>query len=246
MNDDRHEFLEQRRHQILAMSKNAATHSAAHDLFLTTVEAKYSYHFDWCGLPIIQYPQDIVALQEIIWKVRPKWIVETGVARGGSLALSASMLELIGDGHVIGIDIDIRAHNRKAIEDHRLAKRITLIQGSSVDAAVVEQVQKLVGGQDPVLVLLDSNHTHQHVLDELQLYSPLVRAGSYIVVYDTVIEDMPARFSDNRAWGPGNSPKTAVHAFLAKSDRFKIDREIENKLLLTVCPDGFLQCVKAP
>lgn len=245
--DDRKEFARQRQIEVKKMGADRDLKALARELFLKTVEARYSYHFDWCGLPIIQYPADILALQEIIWSVRPKRIFETGVARGGSLLLSASLLEAIGEeGRVIGVDIDIRSHNQQAIESHPLAHRIDLIEGSSVDPDTVAKVFSLIGTNSPVLVLLDSNHTHEHVLAELRAYSPLVGEGSYLVVYDTVIEDMPAHMFKDRSWGPGNSPKTAVQQFLRETDRFQIDRDMEDKLLLTVCPDGFLQCVKNP
>jgi cephalosporin hydroxylase len=206
---------------------------------------KYAYNFTWMGRPVIQFPQDLVALQEIIWSVRPDLIIETGVAHGGSLVFHASMLELIGGpGRVLGIDIDIRTHNRYEIEQHPMAKRITLLQGSSIAADTVDQVRAAAEGCRQVLVILDSNHTHEHVLNELKLYSPLVTAGSYLVVLDTVVEDMPEDFFPDRPWGKGNNPKTAVWEFLSTTDRFLVDKQIENKLLLTVAPDGYLKCVK--
>lgn len=205
---------------------------------------KYGYHFTWMGRPIIQVPQDVMAMQELIWRVQPDLIVETGIAHGGSLIFSASMLELLGgDGRVVGIDIDIRKHNRVEIEKHRMFKRITLIEGSSIDDGVVQQVGDIAAGKR-VLVCLDSNHTHDHVLRELRLYSPLVGKGSYVVVFDTAIEDTPKHLLSGRPWGRGNSPKTAVHEFLKANDRFEIDKDIESKLLITVAPDGYLKCVK--
>jgi cephalosporin hydroxylase len=242
--DDREEFARQRSQQIKSMASNAGLRQKSADYFHETVRSRYSYQFDWCGLPIIQYPQDIVAMQELIWTIRPQRIVETGVARGGSLVFSASMLELLrNDGRVIGVDIDIRKHNREAIENHPLGHRIDLVEGSSIDPITIERVTALVGKIGPTLLFLDSNHTHEHVLAELRAYAPLVAKGSYIVVFDTVIEDLPEEFSHDRPWGPGNSPKTAVRAFLNESSRFVIDVEREAKLLLTVCPDGFLKCV---
>jgi len=205
---------------------------------------RYAYNFSWLGRPLIQFPQDMVAIQELIWKIRPEVIIETGVAHGGSLIFSASMLELLGeDGFVVGVDIDIRAHNRAEIEKHPLSKRIKLVQGSSIDEGIAAQVRELVAGKKRVLVILDSNHTHEHVLEELRLYSPLVRAGSYLLVYDTLIEDMPADLVGDRPWGPGNNPKTAVWEFLKTCPRFAIDKEIEAKLLITVAPDGYLKCI---
>lgn len=211
-----------------------------------TGPAKYSYNFSWLGRPIIQFPQDMIAIQEIIWRTRPQVVVETGIARGGSLIFSASILELMGgEGRVIGVDVDIRPHNRQAIEAHPLSKRIRMIQGSSIDRAIADEVKKACGGAERILVILDSNHTHEHVLAELDLYSPLVRKGSYLIVLDTLIDDMPDDFFPDRPWGKGNNPKTAVHAFLKKNDRFRIDREMEAKLLITVGPQGYLECVKS-
>jgi cephalosporin hydroxylase len=214
--------------------------------WITAVSSyKYSYNFNWLGRPIIQFPQDIIAMQEIIWAVKPDLIVETGIARGGSLIFYASMLELIGgNGQAIGIDIDIRKHNRVEIEKHPMSKRITMIEGSSTSEAVANQVYALAKGKTRVLVALDSAHTCAHVLKELYLYSGLVTKGSYVVVFDTIIEDMPGDFFPDRPWGKGNNPKTAVREFLKSNDRFVVDKEIEDKLLITVAPDGYLKCIK--
>jgi cephalosporin hydroxylase len=208
---------------------------------------KYAYNFTWMGRPIIQLPQDMIAVQEIVWRVQPELIIETGVAHGGSLIYSASLLEMLGgNGRVLGIDIDIRPHNRREIEAHPMFKRIDLLEGSSIAESTLEQVRRFAANKERVLVILDSNHTHDHVLQELQLYSPFVRKGSYCIVFDTLIEDMPATFFDPslRPWGKGNNPKTAVHEFLRTNDRFDIDADIHNKLLITVAPDGYLRCVK--
>lgn len=208
-----------------------------------TAPYRYSYNFTWLGLPIIQFPQDIVAMQELVWHIQPSFIVETGIAHGGSLVFYASLLELVGgDGQVIGIDIDIRQDNRRRIEAHPLFRRIQMIEGSSTDPSIVQQVRETVSGR-LTMVVLDSNHTHNHVLEELRLYSPFVQKGSYIVVMDTVVEDMPAESFPHRPWGPGDNPKTAVRAFLGESERFEIDRSIPDKLLLSVAPDGYLRCV---
>jgi cephalosporin hydroxylase len=211
----------------------------------TTSGFKYTYNFTWLGRPVIQFPQDLVALQEIIWRVRPDLIIETGIAHGGSLIFSASMLELLGgDGQVLGIDIDIREHNRVEIEKHPLSRRITMLQGSAVDEKIAEAVRLFARDRERVLVILDSNHTHEHVLRELELYAPLVTEGSYLIVMDTIIEDMPEDFFPDRPWSRGNNPKTAVWKFLEGTDRFVIDKEVENRLLITVAPDGYLRCVK--
>jgi len=210
-----------------------------------TIRNKYSYNFSWMGRPIIQYPQDIIAMQEIIWNLKPDLIIETGIAHGGSLIFFASMLELLGGkGKVLGIDIDIREHNRREIETHPMFKHITMIEGSSIDDRVIEQVRKFANGKKRVLVCLDSLHTHDHVLRELEAYTPMVSLGSYCVVFDTIVEDMPDEYSHDRPWGKGNNPKTAVWKFLKGNDRFVIDKEIENKLLISTCPDGYLKCVR--
>ncbi|MBA3867851.1 MAG: cephalosporin hydroxylase family protein [Anaerolineae bacterium] len=206
---------------------------------------KYSYNFTWMGRPMIQLPQDVIAMQEIIWKARPDLIVETGVAHGGSIIFYASMLELLGgEGRVVGVDIDIRPHNRVEIENHPMSKRISLVEGSSIDTQVIQKVRELAVNSKKVLVILDSNHTHEHVLQELELYSPLVTQGSYVVVFDTLIEDIPDEFFDDRPWGKGNNPKTAAQEFLKTNDRFEIDRAISDKLLITVAPEGYLRCIK--
>jgi cephalosporin hydroxylase len=229
---------------IPRMAADADLQRSAKELFVRSCEYRYSYHFTWMGRPIIQYPQDMVAMQEIIWSVRPSLVIETGVAHGGSLVFYASLLELIGgDSYVLGIDIDIRAHNRTAIEAHPMSKRIQMIQGSSIDPAVVAQVAQHARGQRSVIVILDSNHSHSHVLSELEQYSGFVTKGSYLVVFDTVIDDMPKRLMPDRPWGPGDNPKTAVREFLTNNSRFAIDHETENKLLLTVAPNGYLRCL---
>lgn len=214
--------------------------------FEQSVRERYSYRFSWLGRPIIQYPQDLMALQEIIWKTQPQLIVETGIAHGGSLIFHASMLELLGGGEVLGIDVDIRAHNRSAIEQHPLSRRIQMLEGSSIDDAIVEQVFAKAGGKERVLVILDSLHTHEHVYRELQRYSPLVKKDSYLVVLDTVIEDLPDELSVERPWHQGDNPKTAVWQFLEENPRFEVDRELEQKLQFTVAPDGYLKCLGNP
>jgi len=211
---------------------------------------KYSYNFSWLGRPIIQYPQDIVAMQELIWTVQPDLIVETGIAHGGSLIFYASLLELNAacggprDAAVLGIDIDIRAHNRQAIEAHPLFKRISMIQGSSVAPEIMEQVRAAARGKQRVLVCLDSNHTHDHVLAELQAYAPLTSVGSYCVVFDTLIDDLPADRYPDRPWGPGDNPKTAVREYLRSHPEFEIDKRVDYKLLISVAPDGYLKRVR--
>ncbi len=221
---------------------------------------KYMYNFEWLGRPIIQTPIDMVAMQELIWEIKPDLIIETGIAHGGSLIMSASMLALLdmceaiesgeslnpGDYRrkVLGVDIDIRKHNQDAIKSHPMSSRIEMIQGSSTAPEVVEQVQQVVRDYDRVLICLDSNHTHEHVLDELHTYAPMTSVGSYCVVFDTIIEDMPADTFSDRPWGPGDNPKTAVWEYLKTHPEFEIDKRIHHKLLMTVAPDGYLKKIR--
>jgi cephalosporin hydroxylase len=265
------DFTEESALRIQAMRDDTALQAQAQALMRSSIAARYSYNFFWQGRPIIQYPQDMVALQELVWQVRPDLIIETGIAHGGSLILSASLLALLDycdaaeagtvldprqpQRRVLGIDIDIRAHNRQAIEQHPLHHRIDMLQGSSIDAAIVEQVAAVAARHGRVLVCLDSNHTHDHVLAELEAYAPLVSPDSYCVVFDSIVEDLPAQASSDRPWAPGNNPKTALHEYLRRLDgegrraadgaalRYAIDREIESKLLLSVAPDGYLRRV---
>lgn len=230
---------------IARMAADPEVKATASKLFNQSCGYRYSYNFSWMGRPIIQYPQDMIAMQEIIWRVQPDLIIETGVAHGGSLIYYASLLELIGgNGRILGIDIDIRPHNRSAIEAHPMSKRIDLIQGSSIAPEVVQQVRDHAKAAKTIIVVLDSNHSHSHVLAELAAYSPLVTKGSYLVVFDTVVEDMDPELVTGRPWSRGDNAKTAVWDFLKSNDRFEYDRETEGKLLLTVAPDGYLRCIK--
>jgi len=251
------EFEQEVVERLAATSENAALQEAAHHFTRESTLPKYSYNFFWQGRPIIQYPQDIIAMQELIWQIKPDLIIETGIAHGGSLIFSASMLTLLDycdaaeqgktldtkrpERQVIGLDIDIRAHNRAAIEAHPMANRISLIEGSSVDPEIIARVHAMADGHQRILVCLDSNHTHDHVLAELEAYAPLVTPGSYCVVFDTIIEDLPADMFPNRPWGPGDNPKTAVHQYLKTHLEFEIDKQIDHKLLISVAPDGYLK-----
>jgi len=238
------EFIDERHHRITSNNSNSRLRQAADAFNIESNKAQYSYNFSWMGRPIIQYPQDMIAMQEIIWNVQPDLIIETGIAHGGSLIYYASLLELIGKGEVLGIDIDIREHNRKEIESHPMIKRIKMLQGSSVDGALVREVEKYAVGKKSVMVCLDSNHTHRHVLDELKFYSSFVTTGSYLVVFDTIVEDLPDNYLPDRAWAKGDNPKTAVHEFLKTHPEFIIDTDIDNKLLVSVAPQGYLKRIK--
>lgn len=238
-------FLIEKKAKMQQLAESRQLRQTSIEWMAAASRFNYSHHFTWLGLPIIQFPQDIIAIQEIVWRVRPQLIIETGIARGGSLILHASLLELIGgEGMVCGIDIDIRPHNRTAIESHPLARRVRLIEGSSTDEHVVEQARALARDSAPVMVILDSDHRYQHVRRELDLYAPLVTAGSYLVVLDTIIEHFPEGYFSNREWDVGNNPAIAVREFLQQSDRFAIDEEFESKLLISVAPGGYLKCLR--
>jgi len=221
-----------------------------------SVKSDYSYNYEWMTRPIIQYPQDIVAVQEVIWKVKPDLIIETGIAHGGSLVFSASMLALLDycdaleseemldpcnpKRKVIGVDIDIRTHNREALDQHPMRNRMELIEGSSISPDIISKVHEYAKSFERIIVFLDSNHTHDHVLAEMEAYAPLVTSGSYCVVFDSIIEDLPESVTGDRPWGPGNSPKTALWKYLDNNSNFIIDKHIQEKLLITVAPDGYL------
>ena len=253
-------FKAKRSEQIQKLGENEAIAELTNSWMNAANKLKYSYHYEWQGRPIIQYPQDIVAMQELIWEVKPDLIIETGIAHGGSLVFSASMLALldISDAiesgsslnpgktkrKVLGIDIDIRPHNREAIEAHPMSSRIDMIQGSSIECNVIDQVKDIATSYERVMVCLDSNHTHDHVLAELKAYAPLTSVSSYCVVFDTIIEDMPTNMFLNRPWSRGNNPKTAVWEYLKSHPEFKVDKKIQHKLLVTVAPDGYLKRIK--
>lgn len=238
-------FEDERANNIQKLGKASILKRLGRTFIEEAGKLKYTYNFSWLGRPIIQIPQDMVAMQEIIWKVKPDLIIETGIAHGGSLIFYASMLELLGKGEVLGIDIDIRKHNRKEIEKHKMFKRIKMIEGSSIDPQVVAAVSKVAQKHRRVLVCLDSLHAHDHVLRELEFYSPFVTRGSYIVAFDTIVEYMQNYFfNENRPWGKGSNPATAVRAFLKKNKNFIVDTDIENKMILTFAPGGFLKRVK--
>lgn len=245
MEDKIKQFQEECWQEIIEQGEDTQLKQASFEWFKQAEKHKYGYHFTWMGRPIIQLPQDIMAMQELIWQVQPDVIVETGIAHGGSLIFYSSMLELLNNGgFVIGVDIDIREHNRREIEKHPMYKNIKMIQGSSIDDDVVNQVKALIPEGAKVLVALDSCHTHAHVLEELRKYSPLVEKGSYLVCMDTIVEYVPEDFNGERPWGKGDNPMTAMEAFLKENDRFEIDESIDNKILISESPRGFLKCVK--
>lgn len=252
------EFENEILERLSANGKDVALQETANEFMLRSIMPKYSYNFGWLGRPIIQVPQDIVAMQELIWKVKPDLIIETGIAHGGSLIFSASMLALMDYAEaqakgemldpakprrmVLGVDIDIRAHNRVAIEKHSLANRIKMLEGSSIDAKIIKTVCTEAKQAKRILVCLDSYHTHDHVLAELNAYGPLVSVGSYCVVFDTF--DIPKEYLSDRPWGPGNNAGTAVQEYLKTNEDFQVDRDIDNKLLISVSPGGYLRRIK--
>ena len=254
------DFKKEVAERIAAIPTNRQLCESAAAFMRASAAPKYSYNFSWQSRPIIQYPQDMIAMQELIWALKPDLIIETGIAHGGSLIFNASMLALldmcdaieagekldpkISRRKVLGIDIDIRSHNRAAIEAHPMASRIHMIQGSSIAPEIIEAVRAVAAEYSRVLVCLDSNHTHDHVLAELNAYAQLTSVGSYCVVFDTIIEDMPAGMFPGRPWGPGDNPKTAVREYLKTHPELEIDKSIQYKLLITVAPDGYLKRIR--
>ena len=237
-------YKEECNKRIELQGTNQLLLKTTHEFTEATIRSGYSYNFSWMGRPIIQYPQDMIAMQEIIWEVQPDLIIETGIAHGGSLIYYASVMELIGKGEVLGIDIDIRQHNRAEIEKHPMFKRISMIEGSAVSEAVIKQIIPYAAGKKTIMVCLDSNHTHDHVLKELELYAPFVSIGSYLVAFDTIVEHMPPDVNLDRPWNVGNNPMTAVREFMKGNDNFIVNRDIDNKLLVSVAPGGYLKRVK--
>lgn len=253
------QFNAEKLERIQALADDEAIKTLSRDWLESSMAAKYVYNFAWLGRPIIQYPQDMVAMQELIWATKPDLIIETGIAHGGSLILSASMLAILdmcdametgammdpitSRRKVIGIDIDIRAHNRTAIETHPMSSRIQMIEGSSIATETISQVHVAAQGYERILVCLDSMHTHDHVLAELNAYAELVTPGCYCVVFDTFVEDMPPKFFPDRPWDIGNNPKTAVWEYLKTHPEFEIDSQMDHKLLISVAPDGYLKRV---
>lgn len=243
-------FEKERENAVAQMDGDLGFQELSKEWLNRSLAHRYPYNFDWLGLPIIQYPQDIVAVQELVWKVRPSVIVETGVARGGSLILSASLLSLLDvcfgaeappGRRVLGVDIELRAENREAIERHPMSEKIVLLEGSSISASLFQEVSGQIHREEPTMVFLDSNHTYEHVYEELRLYSQLVTAGSYLVVFDTVVESLSPDALGDRPWGRGNSPMTAVERFLAENNSFRADRAFDSKLQISVSPGGFLR-----
>jgi len=251
------QFQQDVKESIASLAGDNALQALSREWTRDVARHKWSYNFRWMGRPAIQFPNDAWAMQELIWDVRPDLVIEAGIAHGGSLIYYASMLAMLDVSDavesggvmdpnktrrkVLGLDIDIRSHNREAIEEHPMHPWIQMIQGSSIAPDVVAQVRGIAERYKRVLVSLDSNHTHDHVLAELQAYAPLVSLGSYCVVFDTIVEDMPRALSEGRPWGPGNNPKTAVREYLKSHPEFQIDTDVHNKLLITVAPDGYLK-----
>ncbi len=237
-------FLSEVQENIERLGTDGTVRQATLDWIDAIAPHKYTYNFTWLGRPIIQFPQDLAALQEIIWETKPDLIIETGIAHGGSLIFHASMLHLLGNqGRVLGVDIDIRDHNRAEIEAHPMFERIDMVQGSSIEDDVAAQVAAAASKARQVMVILDSNHTHDHVLSELEIYAPLVSKGCYMVVFDTLIEDMPEGSFPDRPWDKGDNPRTAVNAFMETTNRFEVDAAMDAKLQISVAPGGYLKCV---
>ncbi|ALM83223.1 cephalosporin hydroxylase family protein [Bordetella sp. N] len=259
--NDHEQFKAESAAEIAQQGADSELQALTNEWIAKAAKHKYSYHFEWLGRPIIQHPQDMVGAQQLLWDIQPDLIIETGIARGGSLIFYASILELIAqcggnpDARILGVDIDIRQHNKDAILAHPMSRRIDMIQGSSIAEETVAEVKRHAAGKKKILVCLDSNHTHDHVLEELKHYAPLVSKGSYCIVYDTIVEDLPEDVGPPRPWSKGNNPKTAVYEYLnqledtpvtaADGERLAlaIDKQMDDRLLITVAPSGFLKRV---
>lgn len=263
------QFEHERRDAIAQYDADARWQDLSAQWLDRAFRQKYMYNFSWLGRPIIQLPADMVAFQEIVWSVKPDLIIETGIAHGGSLILSASLLAMLDhtqamqEGSVIdprkpkrkvlGIDIDIRSHNRNEIEQHPFMPYITMMQGSSVDRALIDSVYDMAKNYKKIMVCLDSNHVHEHVFNELKLYAPLVSRGSYCIVFDTIVQKLPDDVFPDRPWCHGNNPYTAVSEylkFLSREPRkaydgddlhFVHDKTMDQKLLLSSNPGGYLK-----
>jgi cephalosporin hydroxylase len=243
--DDRAAFEENKRAQSVALGRDRVMFAAATDLLVAIDKYDYTYLWNWMGVPIIQFPADVMATQEVIWASKPDVIIETGVARGGSVLLMASLLEMTGKGKVIGVDIDIRAHNRDSIEHHPMSKRVALIEGSSTDVAVLAKVKAEIPAGASVMAVLDSDHSRDHVLAELRSYGPLVTKGCYLVVADTILGHFDAAQTPRKrshVWLKGDEPLAALNTYLKESDRFEIDPVINGKLIFSSSPGGYLRC----
>ncbi len=249
MNEDK--YNKEIKHRLMNSESDITLKEITKDLLNQMNWNKYAYNFKWFGLPIIQIPQDTITFQEIIWEVQPDLIIETGIAHGGSLIFSASMLALLETFGlvkapiVVGVDIEIRPHNKYAIESHPAAKWIKMIEGSSTDPKVISQIKNIAVHKKKVMVFLDSNHTHAHVFSELEAYAPLVTVGSYCVILDTGIEYIdPTAIAANREWCKGNSPKSALNQYLSNNKDFILDNFYHEKAWITSAPGGFIRKIK--
>lgn len=244
MTFNREEFEAQKRTHLAAQAQDKDLRSAGQDLLLKSYQHNYAYQWTWLGLPIIQMPEDVMVTQEIIWETKPTVIIETGVAWGGSILLSASMLQLLGRGRVVGIDLNLYDHVRDWLMGYPFSDRIKLLKGSSVDPQIVAQALEGITPDDKVMVMLDSNHTHEHVLSELRAYAPHVTEGQYLVVSDTSVETIPFHEDRPRPWGKGANPATALQAYLSESNRFVVDEALDQRMLSSLSPGGYCRCIK--
>jgi len=242
---DRKQFDQEKEKNIKILHSANEVHAQALKFIEISDKYNYAYNWTWMGLPIIQMPEDIILMQEIIWDIKPDIVIETGIAWGGSVVLYASILELIGKGKVIAVDRVLPSHNIEAIKKFHFGNRIELIEGSSIDTSVVEKIKNQINPNDKIMVVLDSNHTDQHVYDELQIYAPLVSKDSYLVVSATIIEEIPEQHHRPRPWGHGNNPRTALDKFLQNnSDKFTRENIYNHKAINSFTRNGYVRCIK--
>ena len=236
------EFTQIRKLWRLDMGKSELLRKKAIELIVQSDKFNYGYQWEWCGIPIIRHPDDIVLQQEIIWSLKPSHIIETGIARGGSLALSSSLLQICtGGGKVLGLDIKILEHAVQKLKPWVENKQVYIYECDSASTAAVTYAKNfLKDNKCPVLVILDSNHTSEHVFNELNCFAPLIPVGSIVIVADTIIEEMPVDYYPNRPWGIGNSPLTAANRFLELNSNFKRDERWSRRSLMSEFRDGII------
>ncbi len=238
---DRNQFNEEKKENIKKAYDNPELHKSALDFITKSDQHNYAYNWTWLDMPIIQMPEDIMLVQEIIWETKPDIIIETGIAWGGSVVLYASILELIGKGQVLAIDKVLPQHNIDAIMKYNFSSRIKLFEGSSIDESIVNAIRDIIKPTDKVMVLLDSNHTHAHVYEELKIWESFVTSGQYLVISDTIVEEIPEQTHRSRSWGHGDNPMTALNQFLSENNKFTRENDYNHKAICSFTRNGYLK-----
>lgn len=240
----RSEFEDARKQWAENMHQDQSLRNKALDVFIEADRHNWIHQTNWLGEPSLQTPEDLITFQEIIFRTRPDFLVEVGVAWAGSLLFYATIMESIGHGQIIGIDIFIPDDLKDRIFSHSISKRIKLIQSSSIEDDSFREISGMIGENKNTMVHLDSDHTEKHVLQELKLYSELVTKGNYLVCGDTIIDFLPEQTHRPREWGKINNPYTALKKFLSSNNRFVVDQSFDMKRLMSNQPGGYLRCIK--